>query len=56
LARSTDGFNGAQCKAVCVEAGMTAIRKNKNEINQNDFIHGISEVMSKKKSNVHYFT
>lgn len=56
LARSTEGFNGAQCKAVCVEAGMTAIRRNRNEINQNDFISGISEVMSKKKSNVHYFT
>ena len=32
LARSTEGFNGAQCKAVCIEAGMAAIRKNKNEI------------------------
>lgn len=56
LARSTEGFNGAQCKAVCVEAGMSAIRKNRNEINQNDFIHGISEVMAKKRSNVAYFT
>lgn len=56
LARSTDGFNGAQCKAVCVEAGMMAVKKNKNEIGQNEFIHGVSEVMSKKKSNVVYFT
>ncbi|KAI5168344.1 26S proteasome regulatory subunit T5 [Pancytospora epiphaga] len=56
LARSTEGFNGAQCKAVCVEAGMCAVKKNKNEICQNDFIHGISEVMSKKKSNITYFT
>ncbi|KAM0681674.1 26S proteasome regulatory subunit 6A [Glugoides intestinalis] len=56
LARSTDGFNGAQCKAVCVEAGMAAIRKDKNEIGQNEFIQGISEVMSKKKSTVTYFT
>ncbi len=56
LARSTEGFNGAQCKAVCIEAGMTAIRKNKTEINQNDFISGISEVMAKKKSNMSYFT
>ena len=23
LARSTDDFNGAQCKAVCVEAGLS---------------------------------
>lgn len=56
LARSTEGFNGAQCKAVCVEAGMAAIRKSKNEIGQNEFIQGIAEVMAKKKSNVVYFT
>lgn len=56
LARSTEGFNGAQCKAVCIEAGMTAVRKNKNEIGQNDFIQGIAEVSSKKKSDVVYFT
>lgn len=56
LARSTEGFNGAQCKAVCVEAGMAAIRKGKNEIAQNEFIQGISEVMSKKKSSIVYFT
>lgn len=56
LARSTEGFNGAQCKAVCVEAGMAAIRKNKSEIGHTEFIQGISEVMSKKKSNVTYFT
>lgn len=56
LARSTEGFNGAQCKAVCVEAGMAAIRKGKNEISQNEFIQGISEVMSKKKSSIVYFT
>lgn len=56
LARSTEGFNGAQCKAVCVEAGMAAIRKNKNEIGQNEFIQGIAEVMAKKKSSVVYFT
>lgn len=27
LARSTVDFNGAQCKAVCVEAGMSALRR-----------------------------
>lgn len=56
LARSTESFNGAQCKAVCIEAGMSVIRKNKTEIGQAEFIHGISEVMSKKKSDVVYFT
>lgn len=56
LSRSSEGFNGAQCKAVCVEAGMAAIRKNKAEIGHNEFIQGIYEVMSKKKSNIMYFT
>jgi len=56
LSRSTEGFNGAQCKAVCIEAGMSALRKNKKEILHNDFIQGISEVMSNKKSSIHYFT
>jgi 26S proteasome regulatory subunit T5 len=27
LARSTEDFNGAQLKAVCVEAGMLALRR-----------------------------
>jgi len=56
LARSTEGFNGAQCKAVCIEAGMAAIRKNKNEIGHNEFLQGITEVLAKKKSDIVYFT
>lgn len=56
LARSTEGFNGAQCKAVCVEAGMAALRKDHKEITQNDMIDGIQEVMAKKKSVLMYFT
>lgn len=56
LARSTEGFNGAQCKAVCVEAGMVAARKCKAEIGQAEFIEGISEVIARKKSNISYFT
>ncbi|KAL9827713.1 putative F-actin-capping protein subunit alpha [Arabidopsis thaliana] len=32
LARSTDDFNGAQLKAVCVEAGMLALRRDATEI------------------------
>lgn len=56
LARSTEGFNGAQCKAVCVEAGMAALRKDKDEISQNDFMDGIQEVLCRKKSKLLYFT
>ncbi|KAK4402038.1 26S proteasome regulatory subunitA [Sesamum angolense] len=32
LARSTDDFNGAQLKAVCVEAGMLALRRDATEL------------------------
>ncbi|EQB61695.1 26s protease regulatory subunit 6a [Vairimorpha apis BRL 01] len=56
LARSTEGFNGAQCKAVCVEAGMAALRKDRSMISQNDFMDGILEVLSRKKSKLVYFT
>ncbi|KAG6586242.1 26S proteasome regulatory subunit 6A-like A, partial [Cucurbita argyrosperma subsp. sororia] len=37
LARSTDDFNGAQLKAVCVEAGMLALRRDATEVNHEDF-------------------
>jgi ATP-dependent 26S proteasome regulatory subunit len=34
LARTTEGFNGAQMKAVCVEAGMSALKRDANIIGQ----------------------
>jgi SpoVK/Ycf46/Vps4 family AAA+-type ATPase len=40
LARSCDEFNGAQCKAVCVEAGMYALRRGATEIQHEDFMEG----------------
>jgi 26S proteasome regulatory subunit T5 len=54
LARSTDDFNGAQLKAVCVEAGMIALRRNGTELSHNDFIEAIGEVQAKKKKNLGY--
>ncbi|KAJ9100972.1 hypothetical protein QFC19_005368 [Naganishia cerealis] len=50
LARSTDEFNGAQLKAVCVEAGMIALREGAKELNHEHFHGGIMEVAAKKKS------
>merc|ERR1719333_512316 len=44
LARCTDDFNGAQCKAVCVEAGMIALRRGATELNHEDYMEGILEV------------
>lgn len=56
LSKLTEGFNGAQCKAVCVEAGMSAIRANRKTITQIDFANGINDVLSKRKSKILYFT
>merc|ERR1711865_666020 len=49
LARCTEDFNGAQLKAVCVEAGMIALRREQTEIKHEDFMEGITEVQAKKK-------
>ncbi|OZJ02830.1 26S protease regulatory subunit 6A [Bifiguratus adelaidae] len=55
LARCCDEFNGAQCKAVCVEAGMLALRRGSNEITHEDFMDGIQEVQAKKKMSLQYY-
>ena len=55
LARSTDDFNGAQCKAVCVEAGMIALRREVNLVTHEDFQEAIIEVQAKKKANLNYY-
>lgn len=49
LARSTDEFGGAQLKAVCVEAGMIALRKGQTKINHEHYVDAIAEVQAKKK-------
>lgn len=55
LARSTDDFNGAQCKAVCVEAGMIALRRSATSVTHEDFMDAIMEVQAKKKANLNYY-
>eukprot|EP00850_Spirogloea_muscicola_P010030 SM000058S18460 [mRNA] locus=s58:34423:37977:+ [translate_table: standard] len=55
LARSTDDFNGAQLKAVCVEAGMLALRRDATEVTHEDFNEGIIQVQAKKKANLNYY-
>ncbi|VDC00661.1 unnamed protein product [Peniophora sp. CBMAI 1063] len=55
LARSTDEFNGAQLKAVCVEAGMIALREGATRLGHEHFLSGIAEVQSKKKNDLMYF-
>jgi 26S proteasome regulatory subunit T5 len=55
LARSTDDFNGAQLKAVCVEAGMLALRRDGTELTHEDFMAGVAEVQAKKKVDLQYY-
>jgi 26S proteasome regulatory subunit T5 len=55
LARSTDDFNGAQLKAVCVEAGMLALRRDATTLAHEDFVAGIAEVQAKKKVSLQYY-
>jgi len=53
LARSTDEFNAAQLKAVCVEAGMIALREGATKLSHEHFHSGIAEGTSFAIS-VHY--
>jgi len=55
LARCTEDFNGAQLKAVCVEAGMEALRRGATELCHEDYMVGINEVQAKKKTTVNYY-
>jgi len=52
----SSGFNGAQLKAVCIEAGMNAIRYNRRLILNQDFIEAISQVKMKKKLTLDYYS
>ncbi|KAL5983516.1 TATA-binding protein [Asimina triloba] len=54
LARSTDDFNGAQLKAVCVEAGMLALRRDATE--QADYgFSALQFEFPKKKPSLNYY-
>jgi len=55
LARCTDDMNGAQMKAVCVEAGMEALRRGGTELMHEDYIAGIATVQAKKKAALNYY-
>jgi 26S proteasome regulatory subunit T5 len=55
LARSTPDMNGAQLKAVCVEAGMLALKNDRMFIAHEDFVEGIAAVQAKKKTALNYY-
>jgi len=44
VARQTDGKNGADLRAICMEAGMFAIRKERPAITQEDFLAAIAKI------------
>ena len=55
LARTTEDFNCAQLKAVCVEAGMCALRREATQITHEDFVDGVSAVQARKKKSLEYY-
>ncbi|KAI9663341.1 MAG: 26S proteasome regulatory subunit 6A [Alyxoria varia] len=55
LARSTDEFGGAQLKAVCVEAGMIALRSGQSKVGHEHYVDAIAEVTAKKKDTVNFY-
>mmetsp|Transcript_61363 Transcript_61363/g.138915 ORF Transcript_61363/g.138915 Transcript_61363/m.138915 type:complete len:431 (+) Transcript_61363:107-1399(+) len=55
LSRCCDDFNGAQVKAICVEAGMLALRRDASAIKHEDFMEAIAVVAAKKKGALDYY-
>jgi 26S proteasome regulatory subunit T5 len=55
IARSTEDFNGAMLKAVCVEAGMLALRNERTSLTHEDYNEGVAVVQSKKKTALQYY-
>jgi proteasome regulatory subunit len=44
VAKQTEGKNGADLRAICMEAGMFAIRKERAAISQEDFLSAITKI------------
>lgn len=50
LSEQTDGFNGAEIRNICQEAGMKAIRSNTDVVTEEDFSFAIKKITEKKKT------
>jgi proteasome regulatory subunit len=48
LAKATEKATGADIKAICTEAGMFAIRKQRGQVTQRDFERAIAKVLKKE--------
>lgn len=55
ISRLTGDMNGAQLKAVCVEAGMLALRNDRVYVLHEDFAEGVTAVQARKKSSLNYY-
>jgi len=44
LAKLTEGMSGADLKAIATEAGMFAVRKDKELVEMTDFLEAVSKV------------
>ena len=45
----SDGFNGADLRNVCTEAGLFAIRSDKEFVQQEDFMKAVRKIADNKK-------
>ena len=50
LAKITEGFSGADIKAVCVEAGYNAIRNGRDAVTMKDFLDAVEKIKARKAS------
>jgi len=55
IAAITEEFNGAMCKAICVEAGMLALRRDSTLVKHADLEEGVEVVKARKKQSHQYF-
>merc|ERR1712070_1047636 len=55
IARCCEDFNGAQMKAICVEAGMLALRRESTAVKHEDFMEAVAVVAAKKKGSLDYY-
>jgi proteasome regulatory subunit len=46
----TEGYSGAELKAICVESGMVAIRDKRNKITQADLLLAVERIQTKKST------
>lgn len=49
VVKLSDGFNGADLRNVCTEAGMFAIRDERDYVIQDDFMKAVRKVADMKK-------